>query len=236
MYARDIMTRDVFTIRADADLLAAISIMLDRGISGLPVVDAANNLVGMVTEGDLLRRAETGTAKARPRWLDFLLGPGRLAAEYVAANSRRIADLMTAEVVTVEPDMPLEQVVALLETKRIKRVPVVDGPTVVGVVSRKDLLRALRAAMTRGTGAATVSDLDIHDRIVAEFARQPWAPATGVTVDVVDGVVVLEGTIVDEQDRAAMRVLAENVPGVKAVRDELTWIEPMSGAAVGPAI
>ncbi|MBS0560775.1 MAG: CBS domain-containing protein [Proteobacteria bacterium] len=236
MYARDIMTRNVQTIRADADLLEAISLMLDRGISGLPVVDEANALVGMVTEGDLLRRVETGTTKTRPRWLDFLLGPGRLAAEYVAANSRRVGDLMTSEVVSVGEDTPLDQIVALIESKRIKRVPVVEGSAVVGMVSRKDLLRALRSAMTRRSDGAPASDAEIHDRIVTEFARQPWAPMTGVTIDVANGVVVLEGTIADEQDRAAMRVLVENIPGVKSVRDELTWIEPLSGAAVGPTV
>jgi osmotically-inducible protein OsmY len=103
-----------------------------------------------------------------------------------------------------------------------------------GVVSRRDLLRELRGVITRETTSAPASDIEIHDRILAEFARQPWGPASSATVDVVDGVVILEGTIVNEQDRAAMRVLAENVPGVKSVRDELTWVEPLSGAMVGP--
>jgi CBS domain-containing protein len=236
MQAQDIMTRDVATVRPDATLSEAIALMLDRRVSGVPVVAEDRTLVGVLTEGDLLRRAETGTEKTHSRFVDFILGPGRLAAEYVRANSRQVSDLMTTDVVTVEAGTPLAEVVALMETRRIKRVPVVRDGAMVGLLSRSDLLRALGAALARSATPEPLTDVEIHDRIVTEFAHHPWARSGGITVDVIDGVVVLEGSIMDDRDRAAMKVVAQNVAGVRAVRDELTWVEPMSGATFGPTI
>ena len=143
MKVQDIMTRKVLSIEPDATVLQAVRSMLQNKISGLPVVDADGKLVGIVTEGDFLRRAETTTERRRPRWLEFLVGPGRLADEYVHTHARKIADVMTPEPYTVTEDTSLEDVVQLMEKHRIKRLPVVRGKQLVGIVSRANLLHAL---------------------------------------------------------------------------------------------
>jgi CBS domain-containing protein len=236
MQAQDIMTADIATVRPDTELATAIGIMLDRRVSGLPVVDRAGALVGVLTEGDLLRRTETGTEPSRAKWLDFLMGPGRLAGEYVRTHSRLVADLMTQDVIVVTPDTPLAELVALMESKRIKRLPVVKDGALLGIVSRADLLRALARALAKPAPTTPMTDGQIHEAILAEFARQSWAPREGVTVRVDEGVVYLDGTIFDNRDRAAITVLARNVPGVKSVQDDMTWVEPVTGATLGPTI
>jgi len=143
MKASEIMTLGVVTVRPEASVKEAASLMLERGISGLPVVDASGRLVGIVTEGDLLRRVETGTERSRPRWLEFLLGPGRLANEYVHSHARKVQDVMTPGVITVSKDAPLQDVVSILEQRRIKRVSVTRGDKLVGIISRASLVQAL---------------------------------------------------------------------------------------------
>jgi len=234
MQAQDVMTRRVESLAPEATLLRALTLMLDLRVSGLPVIDDSGRLVGILTEGDLLRRAENDTERAPTRWKDFLFGPGRQAAEYVHSHSRQVADLMTREVVTVTQATPLADVVGLMEARHIKRVVVCDGDQVVGLISRADLLRALRARLEQAASPAPLPDIEIYDRIMAEFAQQLWAPADSVKVDVDAGIVVLDGVIMDERDRAAMLVVARNIPGVKAVRDHLTWVEPTTGATLEP--
>src|ERR1700745_1981832 len=121
MNAAEVMSRNVVTIRADATLRDALRLMLDHEISGVPGVDAEGRLVGMLTEGDLLRRAETQTERHRPRWLEILMGPGRLSEEYVRTHGRKVGEVMTRDPVTVTPDMPLKSIVELMERHRIKR-------------------------------------------------------------------------------------------------------------------
>ena len=233
MKAGELMTRSVATLRSEATLVEAVRLMLDRQISGLPVVDDKGELVGMLTEGDLLRRAETGTERRRGRWLELLLGPGRMADEYVHSHGRRVAEIMTREVVTVEEETPLDTVVQLMERHRIKRVPVLRDGKLVGILSRADLLRALAGLLEGGEGKVA-GDAAIRDRVLAEIARRAWAPREGIAVTVTDGVVELDGVVTDDKERAALRVAAENVPGVKAVRDRLVWVEPVSGTVVEP--
>ncbi|HEV2097337.1 MAG TPA: CBS domain-containing protein [Stellaceae bacterium] len=232
MLASDVMTRDLVSIRPDAPVREAIRLMLDNKVSGLPVIDTDGQLAGVLTEGDLLRRSEIATERHHWRWLELLLGPGRLASEYVRTHGRVVNELMTREVITVATDMPLEEIVALMERHRIKRLPVVDASdTLVGIVSRADLLAALgRALDARGTEPA--SDEEIHARVLAELERTDWAPREGLTVTVTDGVVELDGVVLDEHERGALRVAAENVPGVKGVLDRLVWVEPVSGTVV----
>ena len=124
MKAKDVMTPDVLTVDPDASVLEAIRLMLQRRISGLPVVDASGALVGMVTEGDFLRRAELGTEHHAPRWFEFLAGPGRAANDYVRAKGRKVHDVMSAEIHSVSEDTPLNEIVDTMERRRIKRVPV----------------------------------------------------------------------------------------------------------------
>ena len=137
------MTSPVVSVAPDATVLQAVQIMLQRRISGLPVIDKDGRLVGMVTEGDLLRRVETGTQRRRPRWLEFLLGPGRLADEYTRTHGRKVNDVMTPDPLSVAEDAALEEIVKLMEKRQIKRVPVLRSEQVIGIVTRANLLHAL---------------------------------------------------------------------------------------------
>lgn len=226
MKAHDVMTWGAITVEPDALVSRAVRLMLQNKISGLPVVDANGRLVGIVTEGDFLRRGELGTQRRRPRWLEFLLGPGRLAAEYVQSSGQKVEEIMTPELHTITPETPLDEVVDLMERHRVKRLPVVQDGKLVGIVSRANLLHAL-ASVAREVRAPAADDAAIRERILAECAKQPWAPQINVVVR--DGVVSLWGVITDERERQAFIVAAENVPGVKAVHDHLAWIEPTSG-------
>jgi len=226
MKAHDVMTWGAITVEPDASVTRAVRLMLQNKISGLPVVDANGQLVGMVTAGDSLRRGELGTQRQRPRWLEFLLGPGRLAAEYVQSSGQKVAQVMTPEPKPITPETPLEEVVRLMERHRVKRLPVVQDGKLVGIVSRANLLHAL-ASVAREVKAPAANDATIREQILTECARQRWAPHVDVVVR--DGVVSLWGVITDERERQAFIVAAENVPGVKAVHDHLAWIEPTSG-------
>jgi CBS domain-containing protein len=233
MKAADVMTRRVVTVRPDTTIEAAARLMLEHHISGLPVLDGHGALVGIVSEGDLLRRVETGTERRRPRWIEFLIGPGRLSRDYVHAHGRRVDEVMTPEVVTAAPETPLEAVVTLMERHGIKRLPVVAGNRLVGIVSRANLLHLL-ARLAPEAPPADASDGAIRERVLEAFARESWAPRDCVDPVVRHGVVDLWGVITDERQRQALRVAAENVPGVRAVRDHLTWVEPLSGMVVEP--
>jgi CBS domain-containing protein len=231
MKATDVMTRDVVSIGPDASILEAIRLMLQHRISGLPVIDASGNLRGVVTEGDFLRRTETGTERKRSRLVEFLLGPGRLAADYVHTTGRKVSEVMTPEVRTVTEDAPLEEVVHRMERHRIKRVPVVRGGKVVGIVTRANLMRAL-ASLALAEQPVAAGDAAIRERLLAELSKQPWAPVGLINVVVKDGVVKLSGALTDERERQAIRIAAENIPGVKKVEDRLIWIEPNTGVIV----
>ena len=234
MQALDVMTRDVVSIGPDASIMEAVRLMLQHKISGLPVIDESGRLRGIVTEGDFLRRAETGTQRKRPRWVEFLIGPGRLAAEYVQTSGRKVGEVMTPDVYTVSEDEPLERIVNLMERHRVKRIPIVRDDKVVGIVTRANLLRAL-ATLALAEHPAAADDSAIRERLLAELKRQRWAPVGLMDVVVKDGVVKLSGALTDERERQAIRVAAENIPGVKKVEDHLVWIEPNSGVVIeGP--
>ncbi len=228
MQVRDVMTRNVISVKADESILSAARLMLQNRISGLPVLDASGALVGVVTEGDFLRRGELGTTKRRPRWVEFLLGPGKLAEEYVHQSGRKVFDVMTRDPRTVSEDDTLETVVAQMERHRVKRLPVVRQGKLVGIISRANLLHAL-ASLAREAPASSGGDAAIRDRILEALAKQRWALAVNVVVK--NGIAELWGTIMDERERQACIVAVENVPGVKQVHDHLVWVEPMSGMA-----
>src|SRR6516225_9989113 len=169
MIASDVMTRNVISVPPDATVAEAVELMLERGISGLLVVDAAGTLAGIVTEGDLLRRDELGTGRRRSWWLRLIASPGRQAADFTRTHGRKVADVMTHDIVSVDAKAPLEEIVALMEEHRIKRVPVLDGDHVVGVVSRADLLRALAAA-AREHAAVAADDRTTREQILDTLA------------------------------------------------------------------
>ncbi len=143
MKAKDVMTRKVISVAPDASILEALRLMLQNKISGLPVVARGRQLVGIVTEGDFLRRAETGTERKRPHWLEFIISPGRLAHDYVHSHGRRVEEVMTFGVETVSEEAELDDIVRLMEKHRIKRIPVMRGDDLVGIISRANLLHAL---------------------------------------------------------------------------------------------
>jgi CBS domain-containing protein len=228
MWAGDVMTRNVISVASDATAMQAAAVMLKHGISGVPIVDTSGILVGIVTEGDFLRRTEIGTQRRRRRWIEFLIGPGRLAIEYVHACGRKVREIMTPDPCTVTEATPLAEVVQLMEQRRIKRVPVVHGRHLVGIVSRADLLRVLSGVLSSKEMAAS-DDAEIRETVMAELGKQPWASLNFVDVIVRDGCVELRGSVMDDRARRALVVAAENVPGVKQVRDHLVGIDPMSG-------
>jgi CBS domain-containing protein len=235
MNVADVMTRHVISVAPDATVETAARQMLERGISGLMVVDAKGELAGVVTEGDLLRRDEIGTVRHRPWWLRMLLSPGRQAADFTRAHGRRVKDVMTQDVITVSADAPLEEVVEAMERHRIKRVPVTENNRVIGVVSRSDLMRALVVAERHDRPVAT-NDRSIRAAILDALDKQSWTPMTTLNVTVADRVVDLWGTITNDEERRAICILAENTPGVQQVNDHMVFVEPYSGTVIdGPA-
>jgi len=233
MNAKDIMTRNVISVSPATTVEAAAETMLRNRVSGLPVVDGSGNLVGIVTESDFLRRAETKTERKRGSFLEFFLGAGRLADEYVRTHGRKVAEVMTKDPVTISEEVGLDEIVSLMEKHQIRRLLVRKDGCVTGIVSRSNLLHAL-ANLVVDSPRPSVGDFTIRDRILQDYSRQNWGTIAGLDVIVRDGVVDIWGVILDERLRSAMIVLAENVPGVKMIRDHLTWVDPISGFTIAP--
>ena len=230
MNAADVMTTKVITVTPESSVGDAAKLMLQYRISGLPVVDRKGELVGIVTEGDFLRRGETGTERRRPRWLEFILGPGRLSSEYVQAYGRKIADVMTSDPVCITEDVSLENVVDTLERHRVKRLPVMRDGKLVGIVSRANLVQAFATVIPRTEGPRP-EDSEIRRQILKEIDRHPWG-GNLVNVTVRDGVAELWGTVLDDRERQALRVAVENVPGVTGIKDHIAFVEPYMGPFV----
>jgi CBS domain-containing protein len=228
MRAHQIMTRKVISVRPDTPVLEAANIMLQRHISGLPVVGDSGALAGIVSESDFMRRGEIGTQTPRIRWLDWIVGPGKAAAEYVHEHGRKVGEIMTRDdLSTATEDMPLDQLVRLMQRRHVKRLPVVRDNTLVGIVTRSDLLRAV-ASLAKDIPDPTADDDHIRDRVAASIEKNEWQPMQlGVTVR--DGIVHLSGMIANESYRKAAVVAAENVSGVKLVHDHLYLFDAMSG-------
>jgi CBS domain-containing protein len=225
MKALDLMTRQLVTVRPETPLLNAVRLMLEHRVSGLPVVDGAGMLTGLLTEGDLLHRTETGTDAVQMGWLKALVWHGHMAERYVHTHGRRVQDVMTRDVLTVGEASSLDDVVRIMETRHVRRVPVVKGRRLVGMISRSDLIRALGAVLERVADDLEQDDGAIRESILAEMARQRWATSENIDVSVKDGMVEFQGTIFDDRMRDAMRVIAEAVPGVKGVRANLDVVD-----------
>ena len=229
MRAHQIMTRRVITVKADTAILEAANLMLQHHISGLPVVDETGKLIGIVSEGDFICRSEIGTETPRIRWLDFLMGAGKSALDFVREHGRKVGEIMTKDsLCTAAEDMRLEELVQLMERQNIKRVPVMQGETLVGIVTRSDLLRAV-ASLARDVPDPTADDDHIRNRVIATIEKNEWQP-TQLGVAVRDGIVHLSGMITDE--RQAAIVAAENVSCVKLVHDHLCLFDAMSGLSL----
>jgi CBS domain-containing protein len=227
MRAHQIMTKDVITVTPHTTIEEAAKIMLRTHISGLPVLNDAGRLVGVVSESDFLRRSEIGTGRKRPSWLQFVLGAGKVASEFVRERGRKVEDVMTSDPITVDEETPLEDLVRLMEKNDIKRLPVMSGRTLKGIVTRSNLLQAV-ASMAREIPDPTADDDHIRDRILRAVNQTDWRPI-GFEVTVRNGVVHLHGIITTDQARQATIVAAENTAGVKEVHDHLCFVDTWSG-------
>lgn len=229
--ARQLMTQPVLTVRSDDTIHHAIELMLRNGISGVPVIGDGGTLAGMLTEGDLLRRTEIGTGKVRPHWLAFLIGPGKLADEYTHSHSQRVADVMSNHVIDAPPTANLELLAGLMQSKHIKRIPIVENAQLIGVVGRADLLRAISNAFAVTAGQSS-PDSEIKARLWSELQGTQWAPCNTITIGVAAGVVTLGGIIMDGRERRALCAAAASIPGVKSVHDQMTWVDMMTGTVI----
>jgi CBS-domain-containing membrane protein len=220
MKARDVMVSPVITTTPSASVKEVAQTLLTHRISGLPVIDDAGRLVGIVSEGDLMRRADLGTERHRSWWLATLFAEEDvLASEYVKQHSRKVADVMTKGVVTASPDASLGAIAGLLERHSIKRVPIVENGALVGIVSRANLIQAL-AGHRKGLDAP-VPDAALRDRLMAHLKAQPWAHTSLLNVTVHDGVVDIWGITRSDAEKQALRVAAETMPGVRSVNDNV---------------
>jgi CBS domain-containing protein len=228
MRVRDVMIKTVIGVSPQATVAEALDIMSRERVSGLPVLEGGS-LVGIVSEADFLRRAELGTEKPAGHWLASIFLPGRAAEIYARAHARRVNEIMSVDVATIGENASLGDAVALMEKRRVKRLPVVAGGKVVGMITRADFIHALALFVRQPYDEELVSDAEIKRRIEAELRAQAWAPAASVDVVVKDGVVSLHGVLTDERERNALHALVENVEGVRGLHDHIVWAEPLSG-------
>jgi CBS domain-containing protein len=225
MLATDIMTRDVMTVHPKTPIAEAVAKMVAAKISGLPVLDDQGLLAGIVTEGDLLRRVELGTAPHHSSWLNFLRGPGLAAIDYVRSHTLNVEDVMTRDPVTVGPEASLGEVVAAMEHRHVRRVPVTRDGRLVGIVSRADLVRALSHRLSAGA-AERRPDEAVRAEIVNEMNRQSWHTMCTIKVSVKDGRATLHGIAQSEPVCRAIRVAAEGIAGVVDVDNQVTVLDP----------
>lgn len=220
MQASDIMATSVITVTPETTVQEVAELLLKHRISAVPVVDPAGRPVGIVSEGDLIRRAEAGTGHERSWWLKLLMGRDELAAEFVKEHAPRAGDVMTRELVTAAPDTPVAEIASLLERHRIKRVPIVRDGRLVGIVSRANLLHAL-ATLRRPAPARPIADAELRKHIMARLEAEPWLSSALVNVTVTGGVVDAWGVVDSAAEKQALRVAIETTPGVQAVHDNL---------------
>ena len=213
------MVSPVITVKPSSSVKEVAKIFLERGISAAPVVDDQSKLIGIISEGDLMHRAEAGTERHRSWWLRLLTAEETLAAEYVKAHAHKVADVMTRDVITAGPETPLHEIAVLLEKNFIKRVPIVKNGQLIGIVSRANLIQAVASA--RKGPETPLSDAAIRDRLLAHLKAQGWLDTFLLNVTVNGGVVDLWGITRSDAERKAIRVAAESTPGVSAVNDNL---------------
>ncbi len=216
--AIDIMTRDVISVTPDTSVRDIAKLLYTRHISGVPVIDRENRVIGIVGEGDLIGHAEVAGEQRRSWWLSaFLNNSNTLARDYIKTHGRIAADVMTPTVITVALTASIAQIAKILDRHRIKRVPVVDEGKLVGIVTRGDLLQALATA--HDAKSATIDDSTIRGRLLSELERRRWAHLLCKEIIVQDGVVNVFGVVETEDERRALRLAVENVPDVQRVED-----------------
>ncbi len=226
MQAADVMTLEVVTVAPDTSVQTIAELLLKHRISAVPVVDAERRVVGLVSEGDLMRRLEGDDGRRRSWWLDLFSSSSENAADFVKAHGRHARDVMTREVVTVEEDASIAEIARILETRRIKRVPVVRAGGLVGIVSRANLLHGIASAGGASGGAPGADDRTLRDRVLRAIASVHGLGTTWMNVTVREGVVELWGTAISDDEERAAQVAAENVEGVVRVEAHLGRIPP----------
>ena len=220
MRAIDVMVRDVLTVHPDTDVAEAIKLLAENDVSALPVLDKEGNLVGVLSEADLIHRTEIGTEKHRPWWLEAMTGASTLAEEFAKSHGKKVGEVMTDGVVSVTEETPLSEIAALFEHKRIKRVPVVRDGKLVGIVSRSNLIQALASVIGR-IDEHDETDRQIRIELLARLKEQPWTGFGERNITVGNRVVHLWGLVGSPAERKALLTLAESVPGVSRVSDEM---------------
>ncbi len=227
MKALDVMTSKVVTVSPETSISEIAKLFLRHRISAVPVVDGKKHVLGMVSEGDLLHRAETKTETRPPWWLSMLTSPEQQARDYVKSHGQHASDVMSTEVVTVAEDTLLGEIAQMLEERRIKRVPVTRNGKLVGVVSRADLVRALAShAKTAPTASSSPRDQGIRDDLLRTLESKGWVRPNEVNVIVTDGVIHMWGAVESDEIRQAVRVAAENMPGARGVESHLGLVPP----------
>ena len=220
MQAKDIMSSPVVTVTPDASVAEVAALLLEKRISGVPVVDQTGQIVGILSEGDLLRRVETDTQRHRPHWLEMLLGQSGDASSFIKSHASRVGDVMSHDVIASHPEASLREIAELMERHGIKRVPIVDGGRIVGIVSRANLMQGLLA--DRRSAAAATSDDQIRDNLNDLLRTQSWIDHNRINVVVSGGVVQLWGSVQNDEQRRALMVAAKSTTGVQSVEDHLT--------------
>jgi CBS domain-containing protein len=216
MLAGQVMTPNPIAVPVTMPVEECARILLEKRISAVPVVDADQHVIGIVSEGDLIRRRETGTERRYSWWLELVSDPQTMARDFVKSSGHKVSDVMTKQVVSVAEDTPLAAIADILERHRIKRVPVVRNGKLVGIVSRADLVRSLLAGRA-APAASAASDSDIRDHFLARLDKEPWGPRSYVNIIVNNGQVELWGFAGSSDEARAIGLLAEDVPGVRAV-------------------
>jgi CBS domain-containing protein len=220
MKARDVMTKEVATVAPEASVREAASLMTDRRISGLPVVGREGELVGMLTASDLLHRVETGTEQRESWFRSFFADPDQMARRYAKAHGMKVHEVMSRHVISVREDASLSQVADTLDSNKLKRVPVIGDGVLVGIISRSDLVRALSQA-SLGRKVEKSDDATLHRRIMQEIRKMPWLDSGYLNVTVSGGVVEAWGMVRSSEQRNALQVLLEEIPGVARIDDHI---------------
>ncbi|KAB2877258.1 MAG: CBS domain-containing protein [Pseudorhodoplanes sp.] len=230
MKACDVMTLNVITIGPDLDVTAVANTLVGNQISAVPVVAMDGKLLGIVSEGDLMRHTGTDAERRRSWWLDFFRDSSTLARDFARTHARKAKDVMTRNPITVSPDTALSEIATLFEKHGIKRVPVVLGGRLVGIVSRANLIQALASRGSDVFPPRARSDEALREAIVTCLRDQPWAKRP-INIVVNQGVVDLWGFVDNAAEKDAIRVAAEATPGVKAVNDNLRVYPAVYGAS-----
>jgi CBS domain-containing protein len=220
MIASDVMVHDVVTIGPEEDVSKAVKLLVDHDISALPVVDDERRVIGILSEADLLHRDKIGTQQHRAWWLEAVTPASVLALDYAKSHGRKVAEVMSEDIISADENTPLSDLANILEKNRIKRVPILKDGKLVGIVSRSNLIQALASAPSQPENDQ-LADRGIRSAILARLAEQSWTDFGERNIVVTNGVVNLWGLVGSPEEHKALLALAESVPGVREVSDEM---------------